>query len=135
MADLFKFESDKNKVLFLYQVFTTTDFLMKVKSVETVVKADRVVKETGANNMDDKINPCGNWVRCSSSLGIMLVSQSSSSKVMGCMESPFSATLIVKLLELYELMCLVKVPLQRTVLKNKFAYNKQPELTNEQAVE
>lgn len=62
--------------------------------METVVKADRAQKETGANNMDDKINPCGNWVRCFSSLGIMLVSQSSSSKVTGCMNSPFSTTLI-----------------------------------------
>lgn len=96
---IFLFESDKNKVLFLNQVFTTRYFLKEVQSVETVVKADRALKETGAN-MFDKINPCGNWVRCSSSLGIMLVSQSSSSKVMGCVNSPFSATLISKTLRI-----------------------------------
>lgn len=56
-----------------------------------MVKPDRILKETDANNMDDKINPSGNWVRRLSSLRITLVSQSSSSKVRGCMGSFISS--------------------------------------------
>lgn len=73
------------------------------------MKPDRILKETDAYNMDDKINPSWNWVRHLSSLRIMLVSQSSSSKVKGYMNSSYRASLSTTFNNLLSLHVVIKV--------------------------
>lgn len=83
-----------------------------------MVKPDRILKETDANNMDDKINPSGNWVRRLSSLRITLVSQSSS-KVTGCMGSFISSLVSTT----FTMICMLLSKFSRRVtLKKKVFY-------------